>query len=150
MSLAQTSRFVVSDRFYVSCHSSKCASFSYMLSTSLLAQIIVPEVAMSAWCGAHTCARRGMAASGRGSQRRVLSDRFAEAMSLPMCPLLQFGTEDVFLQLGPVVVQHDILMLLAVVTDRSGSRRALDCLAADEVPGCRELVSLFVRFGSEL
>ena len=81
-----------------------------------------------------TCARRGMASSGCGSQRQALADRFADALSLPKCPLLQFGMDDVFLQLGPVVVQHDIVMLLAVVTDRYGCRRALDSLAAEEVP----------------
>ena len=89
---------------------------------------------MAALRGVATSGRRGMAASGSRSQRQALAERFAQALSLPMCPLLQFGIDDVFVQFGPVVVQHDILMVLAVVVDRYGCRRALDCLAVDEVP----------------
>ena len=78
--------------------------------------------------------RRRVAFAGRGSQRRALADRFRAVLALPPCPLLQFGVEDVFVQFGPVVVVHDIVMVLAVVTDRHGRRRAVDHLAADEVP----------------
>ena len=78
--------------------------------------------------------RRRVDSAGRGSQRRALADRFRAALALRPCPLLQVGVEDVFVQFGPVVVVHDLVMVLAVVTDRHGRRRAVDHLAADEVP----------------
>ena len=78
--------------------------------------------------------RRRVDSAGRGSQRRALADRFRAALALRPCPLLQVGVEDVFVQFGPVVVVHDLVMVLAVVTDRYGRRRAVDHLAADEVP----------------
>ena len=78
--------------------------------------------------------RRRVDAAGRGLQRRSLADRFRAALALRPCPLLQVGVEDVFVQFGPVVVVHDLVMVLAVVTDRYGRRRAVDHLAADEVP----------------
>ena len=78
--------------------------------------------------------RRRVDAAGRGLQRRALADRFRAALALRPCPLLQVGVEDVFVQFGPVVVVHDLVMVLAVVTDRYGRRRAVDHLAADEVP----------------
>lgn len=78
--------------------------------------------------------RRRMGTTGRGFQRRALADRFRKALALPPCPLLQLGVEDVFLQFGPVVVVDDLVMVLAVVTDRHGLRRACDRLALDEVP----------------
>ena len=78
--------------------------------------------------------RRRMGTTGPGFQRRALADRFRKALALPPCPLLQLGVEDVFLQFGPVVVVDDLVMVLAVVTDRHGLRRACDRLALDEVP----------------
>lgn len=72
-------------------------------------------------------------AGGRGSQRRALAERFRVALALRPCPLLQVGVEDVFVQFGPVVVVHDLVMVLALVTDGHGRRRAADRLAVDEL-----------------
>lgn len=71
---------------------------------------------------------------GEDSQRRALLERYRAALSLPRCPLLAMGVEDLRIQFGPVVVQDRLVMVLAVVVDEHGCRRAHDFLVDDEAP----------------
>ena len=68
-------------------------------------------------------------------QHLALLENFRRAVSLPMCPVLLLGVEDVVVQFGPLVVDGDgLVMLCAVLTDRHGRFRVFDHLAPDEVP----------------
>ena len=69
--------------------------------------------------------------SRRRSQRLELERGYRAALAADPCPLLQFGVRPLYVRFGPLVVQGPYVFLLAVVTNRRASRRAVHFLDAD-------------------
>ena len=67
----------------------------------------------------------------RRRQRLQLARQFTGALDARPCSTLQYGVFQLYVVFGPLVVQDHLMFLLAVVTNRSASRRAVDFLAAD-------------------
>lgn len=82
----------------------------------------------------------------RRRQRLALRRQFAGAMDARPCSSLQYGLRPLFVCFGPLVVQERSVFLLAVVTNRRASRRAVHFLAADFLR-CPSLPSDFLLCG---
>ena len=60
--------------------------------------------------------------------------RFRRALDAPRSDLLFYGAEPAFVQFGPIVVRRRYVLMLAVVTNRDGSLRAIDRLVNSDGP----------------
>jgi len=68
---------------------------------------------------------------------KVLQDRlasFRSVLAAPRTDMLAYGAVASFVQFGPVVVKQEYVLLFGVVTDRSGTVRAMDGLVESDGP----------------